>query len=260
MRKLLFLVITFSICSCSKDDIENEAISPLIDNFSYFFMQSPSSVLFSTTSNLVTLDYDSNNRLLTRNGGFSNMNPVTFGFNYVFDPDIAFTFTYLDEEIIIERTPPLVSYLNKKTIFLLEDDKIVQKIVENPDPIMTFYEYNSFDKISKSTVSSYIERTESLFHYNSNKNLDSVVTRTYFFNNPTLVSKVVEVFSNYDNARNPLKNLLLFEDTFYRALSENNYSKYEYFNYGYFNTLVGHEYKEWLLVYDDSGNINFSAE
>ena len=30
--------------------------------------------------------------------------------------------------------------------------------------------------------------------------------------------------------------------------------------YGYFNTLVGHEYKEWLLVYDDSGNINFSAE
>ena len=263
MRKLLFLIFIISIFSCSKDEIENTSVlpKPLIENFSYFFMLGPSAVLHSTTSNLVTLEYDSNNLLLARNGGYSNLSPSS-GFNYFFDNEVQFTFTYLDEEIIIERNPSHTSPLNKKTTFLLEDDKIVQKIVENPNTIMTFYEYNSIEKISNSitTINTW-NYMESHYYYSTMKNLDSVITRTYQSNVP--IKKVVEVFSEYDNVQNPLKNMMFFEDTFYRSLSENNYSKYEYFIYNTYyddESLAGQGYKNWSLVYDESGNINFSPE
>ena len=38
------------------------------------------------------------------------------------------------------------------------------------------------------------------------------------------------MFSNYDNAENPLKELGIFDEVFIRSLSKNNYRKYQKFS------------------------------
>lgn len=72
-------------------------------------------------------------------------------------------------------------------------------------------------------------------------------------------SKVVEEFSNYDSAINPIKNLSLFEETFYRSLTNNNFRKYERKEYDVDNNLILFSFKNWTLIYDESGKVKFES-
>jgi hypothetical protein len=259
MRKI-YLLLGLILFNCSSDPTEtNDTLpEPLVSNFNYFFMQAPNNVMPSSKS-LVILQFDSNNYLRSRIGGFSPLAPST-GFNYSFDTEIVFNFIYLEKEVIVERVPNIQSPLNKKTTFLFDnEDKLAQKIVENPDPVMTYYEYNSFEKISASTIDlGLFSYSKAYYYYNALKNIDSIVTKTYQFD--TELSKTVEVFSDYDTAENPIKKLVYFEDTFYRTLSENNYAKYEKFRYNFGGNLVEYNEKIWDLQYDENGNIIFGEQ
>ncbi|MEZ4797919.1 MAG: hypothetical protein R2785_12215 [Flavobacteriaceae bacterium] len=258
--KKIYLLLGLILFNCSSDPTEtNETLpEPLVRNFNYFFMHAPNNIMPSSNS-LVILHFDSNNYLISRIGGFSPLAPAT-GFSYAFDTEIVFNFTYLDKEVVVERVPDVQSPLNKKTTFIFNDEnKLAQKIVENPDPVMTFYTYNSFGKISNSIINlDLFSYSKSEYYYNTLKNIDSIVTKNYQFD--TQLSKTVEVFSDYDTAENPMKKLVFFEDTFYRTLSENNYAKYEKFRYSFSGNLVEYNEKVWDLQYDENGNIIFGEQ
>lgn len=50
-----------------------------------------------------------------------------------------------------------------------------------------------------------------------------------------------------------LKNLMIFQETFNRSLSENNYLHYQSEKYNSDNVLIERSEKSWNLSYDDSG-------
>lgn len=67
----------------------------------------------------------------------------------------------------------------------------------------------------------------------------------------------MEHFSEYDNAENPLKNLVIFEETFYRALSKNNFKRYDRKEYNSADELTGTSFRTWTLQYDSNGKVKF---
>lgn len=72
-----------------------------------------------------------------------------------------------------------------------------------------------------------------------------------------MILKTVEIFSEYDNAENPLKNLVIFEETFFRALSKKNFKRYDKKEYNAVNELIGASFTTWTLLYDSNGKVKF---
>lgn len=94
-----------------------------------------------------------------------------------------------------------------------------------------------------------------------------VITKTYTFDaagNLTKISGVKEyrdaevattteeIFGGYDNKPNPLKGLCLWQDYFYRSLSNNNFTSYTYISGS------TEETKNWTLFYDGNGKVDYS--
>jgi hypothetical protein len=120
---------------------------------------------------------------------------------------------------------------------------------EDADTI--FYYYDSQNRI---------KTTEQHFEW-------TIVTKTYTFDatgNLTKISRVrkyrdgevitttEETFGGYDDRPNPLKGLCLWQDYFYRSLSDNNFTTYTY------TSGVTEETMNWTLVYDSNGNVDYS--
>ena len=90
----------------------------------------------------------------------------------------------------------------------------------------------------------------------------SVVTKKFGYSSTSgifLRTKTIETFEEYDHAENPLKKLIIFKETFYRSLSENNFSSYKkkVFN-AYNNSLMEQEERNWDFIYDENGNIQYN--
>ena len=65
-----------------------------------------------------------------------------------------------------------------------------------------------------------------------------------------MIKMITETFGNYDTAQNPLQGLFMFDDTFYRSLSENNFRTYRRQEQDMPNgTLYDTQTKEWELEY-----------
>ncbi|OYX26246.1 MAG: hypothetical protein B7Z06_05990, partial [Flavobacteriales bacterium 32-35-8] len=110
-----------------------------------------------------------------------------------------------------------------------------------------------------------IKYFEDALYYYSNNNLDSIVTIRQNYKEQTGIyaptRKSVEIFGNYDNESNPTKNLFMFDETFKRSLSKNNYASYRNSVYTYsidgvLNSVPSSESgKTWTYAYDEEGNI-----
>ena len=87
--------------------------------------------------------------------------------------------------------------------------------------------------------------------------MDSIVTSKYYYT--AFQAKIVEEFSNYDSTVNPLKNLVLFEETWYRSLTNNKFRKYERKEYDADNILTNYSFKNWTLIYDAFGKVKFDS-
>jgi hypothetical protein len=107
---------------------------------------------------------------------------------------------------------------------------------------------------------------EKLFYYNSN-NISSIVTKYYdYYDNGTTITqqytyKEIETFGDYDNAPNPFGKFVIFDETFKRSLSANNYRTYNYQKYLYpltSNQLINSSSIDYNLDYDSSGNVIFT--
>jgi hypothetical protein len=281
--------MTTCLLGCDKDDISLSDNLRLESYYAYYMDYDPSiDPLFGPGGAFpqVQLEY-SKNKLVKKKGDFLS-GPGNYG--YIFFEDIVDELSYSKNKIIIEKKSynPLIDrlYTRLRTIDLSNDGLMMKKTIlelgasgnfSDKDTVTIQYTYNSnkkltetylTKKISSSSIGSYIRYYEnSLYYYNQNNNLDSIVTIRHSYNGNGYNSsyypsrKVVEFFSNYDNASNPTKNLFMFDETFKRSLSKNNYASYKnsiyyYSNDGVLNSVPGSESgKTWTYAYDEEGNI-----
>ncbi len=201
---------------------------------------------------------DSGDKVVKRIGGFIAI-PASSGWSWLYTESIHDSVQYLNKNTIRIFTADNFEELNvnpNEREITLEDERMVRKITATDletgkDADTIFFYYDAQNRI---------ERTEQ--HFES-----TIITRTYTFDaagNLTKISGVKkyrdgevaatteETFDGYDNKPNPLKGLCLWQDYFYRSLSNNNFTSYTYASGS------TEEIKNWTLVYDSDGNVDYS--
>ncbi len=269
MKKISYLTITlltlFAFYSCSDDDDDDPTSVERIDSYYYRYMHYPTSVMNNQdTDNLVKFEYKGDD-IIKRTGGLLHASSSS-GYSYVFTDILYEEISYENNQIRIVSKIDSEDYSvapNERIITLNNKSQMIKKINNRTnDNIVeaTDYIYNSKDILIQSIKNKQYKNFDltetSDFHYDNNNNLDSIITVVKHLDE--LVNNTKEVFLDYDNSPNLVKNLIIFEESFYRALSQNNYSKYQMFKYENNNNLILNREDIWNFFYDDSGNIDFS--
>jgi len=138
-----------------------------------------------------------------------------------------------------------VEYLLRR----LEDSKMYDSLL---------YAYNGNGKIKQIiSYSVYQDQSEKFaykrkaidFFFDASGNLEKVETR-HLLDDGFVIRMITETFGNYDTALNPFRGLFMFNDTFYRSLSENNFRTYRRQERDMPNgTLYDTQGKDWVLEY-----------
>ena len=246
----------------SSSDIFNFTTQEDIYRYKLYYMQYPYETNINDLTRSASITRNNEGSIIERNGGVfdANLDPAV-GFTYRFSEDIYDEITYIGGKIILEKKsndPQLIIPTFKRTLFLNQNQQIIQKIIETSEsPVIDTlnYEYDLSGKLSSIKTN----LKESFFYFNNNDNLDSIISNKYN-DQMQLIEKTLEKFEDYDNAVNPIKNLSIFEELFTRSLSVNNYSFYLFEkttitqnSQSFFST-----YREWNLIYDNNGNVLFN--
>ena len=102
----------------------------------------------------------------------------------------------------------------------------------------------------------YIETIVEDYIYDSNNNLQKIITTTHKTGNLNSSIKTKEItFGDYDTSKNPFVKLGILNDYFERSLSKNNFRSRTEISYN----IDGSPYKgsenTWNYPYDSSGNL-----
>ena len=284
MKRIILIVVLLFFISCDKDDIS--PTDNLIDGYFMTYMDyDPSSfniAYIHSEEFLIKLEY-SGNKVIKKKGDYlPSLIQGTFGF---FSQDIFDEVSYSKNKIIIEKKSfSLIIYPSIRTIELNNEGYMIKKTIPKIlgvsggdtiiDNFTKEYVYNSQKLLTETYLTKRVNYSSNpnnlkyyenaLFYYNADNNLDSIITirQSYDEINDNYIStqKVVEIFSDYDNASNPTRNLNIFEETFNRSLSKNNYSSYTKNTYLYSNGILNPTPssvlgKNWTYAYDEEGNI-----
>lgn len=248
----LLLILLFS---CKKENIEPQI--PKINEYSIYSMFYPSGSM--PAASMVKLKYNHSNKIVHRIGDLIGVNPQS-GFLYRFIDDIADTLVYEGNSIIIKKhilngENWIASY---KRELLLKDGLLVRKIFDYSyygtyyfdryDTVM-FY-YNDSKQIEKTRAFRFNNRMESNFKYDENGNLSMVTSELLNRTTNDTIHKDTLLFSDYDNSPNLTKELIIFEECFFRSLSTNNFRKYSFIRRNRFNTVLTTEKRSWNFDYD----------
>jgi len=269
---ILSLVVLMFFIGCKSDEIEiNETKTEL---YLTKYMNYPSHVY--PTSNLndysyqnwnsdyvqndsIYIHYD-NNKIVKRIGflvvGNSITGSPTFFTGYIYD-----TLIYTNNQLTIltkSKSPYIIGVAAYKKVIYFENERIAKTVQS--------YQYNSRKDITVHYTYSNNLLTKKIgyigtdlffqsdLYYNNMSNLDSIVSRKSEYNenketfeiNFSSKNRSLEVFEKYDNIKNQLKPFIIFDETFNRSLSSNNYGKY---NYYYFD-INGSINNEWHFTYN----------
>lgn len=294
MKKILYLIPLLIFCNCNND--EEQGTSNNDNNFNiesyYAFYANYATSIFpydnpdSSPGHLVKIQYDSNGRIIKRIGDILYISPNT-GLGPMISDSLFTDLEYFENKVKLTKG---ISYLgfstleNESIITFDSQNRILKKTNRyetNMGLKMDTINYNyinnklmSYIKTSNEHISGEeidIRRfEESNLYYNTNNNLDSIVTISSMklSNRPytTLLNRKTLVFQNYDTSFNPFKKLRIFEETFYRSLSNNNYRKYieksngyQYPNYDFYAEPIMtpatiNKVLNWNFSYDFNGN------
>lgn len=258
MKKLLAMMLATSVLYVACSDSDDVLPRPKPASISaVYLMDKETHTPLNVVGGNSKFEY-SGDKVIKRIGGFIAI-PASSGFSWLYTEDIYDSVQYLNKNTIRIFTTDNFEELNvnpNEREITLEDGRMIRKITatdletgEGADTI--FYHYD---------VQNRIERTEQHFEW-------TIITRTYTFDaagNLTKISGVKkyrdgevattteEIFGGYDNKSNPLKGLCLWQDYFYRSLSNNNFTSYTY------TSGSAEETKNWSLVYDSNGNVDYS--
>lgn len=154
-----------------------------------------------------------------------------------------------------------------KKIFL--DGSNISKIIVNNNGSIDTLKFQYRDKLlDKITVYDKGIKSITKFYFNNKKNIDSAVTKygdfkpisngdyVYIFD-ASQKQRKKQIFLDFDRTPNPLKNLILFDETFNRSLSNNNYKSYKEYWYDNHNNIAFFTKKKWDFTYENN-KINFA--
>lgn len=246
----------------TEDNAETESFRYKLSNMMYPFGIAPWPPVKD-----VIIYKDSEGNITKRVGDIYDANLVeVVGFSYYFSELISDIVKHEDNKIVIEETsddPQLTIPTYKRTLLLDDNGKVIQKVTETSNPVSRDtlnFAYDTSGKISKIIYVGSKVGKESTFHFNTDNNLDSIVTTQYDVETDTSI-KVLEKFEEYDTAENPVKDYFFFEELFFRSLSENNFSHYliKTTTREPFNSRQRVSFRQWHLKYDSQGNVLFDS-
>lgn len=282
---LLIAIICFTI-GCSNNNVSQDTssnpiplVAPILQG--YYFKNADyngvSTIDIANNNNgNVLVDY-ANSKIVRRVGGVMATASGS-GISGYFSKIIYDTIVYSGNRIEnYNRILPNSNYTsvspNRKVINLNSNNQIVSKIYYKQDLNLydndtLDFEYNSLNKVIRISNTVYNNLLfEKLFYYNSNNNVSSIITKYYnYYESGTSVTqqytyKEIETFGDFDNAPNPFVSFFIFDETFNRSLSTNNYRSYSYEKYLYplsTNQLTNSYTINYNLNYDSSGNAIFT--
>lgn len=264
---LLMLSVSLILVSCNNESSNEDREDILKYKTMYMEFREPYQwVTNEPEPGMVTLEYY-NGKIIRKNGDIAESDP--FFPLYIISKEIYTPVVYEEDKITITKEFATLGYSSdyKKEIFLNNNqiEKIVkydQSQIFGADTTFVYYENG---RISKTIKRLNTPLNESKYFYNTNNNLDSIVMRYYKINpvNNSLYidynSKIREVivFSNYDNLYNPFKKLIIFDESYFRALSENNYAKISYQGYDSDGNVYLTRVKNWTFILNN-GEVDFS--
>lgn len=277
------LVILISLFSCKDNEIESGAIKTGL--YLKKYMNYPSHVyplgessdftyvnvnIGSTTkSDTIFIEYYKD-KIIKRIGWYHEGHAST-GFFSIFSKDVYDTLIYTNNQLTIltkSKSPSISGVAAYKKVIYYKNGRIsktVQSYQYTYDRDITVdYTYTNnllTKKIGYRGTDLYFQ---SDLYYNNNSNLDSIITRESRYNFDTETREIdfsspnrtKETFENYDNNKNPLSSFIVFDETFNRALSANNYKKYNYYYFVTDDRIMN----DWHFTYNfqyDHGFINF---
>ena len=276
MNKNLFYLLPIFILffSCRNSDNESEIkteqelivkkISPLFSPQGHLLLPS------AETKKNFEFEYDSKNRLTKRIGLIiSSAGPF-----YAFTDKIATIIEYKDLTASIKNIAIIPDYpiLDIKEDFKFNNEnQIIEKYIpakySNRMDKKIKYFYNGKTLIKRETTYpnmpynpseswDYIETIVEDYIYDSNNNLQKIITTTHKTGNLNSSIKTKEItFGDYDTSKNPFVKLGILNDYFERSLSKNNFRSRTEITYN-INGIPGDKSENtWTFMYDTKGNL-----
>lgn len=234
---IVFFLIASSLffSNCSSDDsannlVEEQEIVCTFSSLKFDFLDKTAfnGSILPTTNPTHFFEYD-DGKIIKVNGGLTSINPAT-GFNFTFVEEAFDSIIRTQNNIkIIHKGSS--GFSNEVINFQLDNQNIITaktiSSYSNPD-----FTYSTEEFIySEGRISQIINndnesgnKTEETFFY-ENDNL--VKTETSIENFAGIVTKrITNTFEDFDNFKNPFKELFFLNGAFYRAQSKNNYAKH----------------------------------
>lgn len=267
-KNLTFLTLGILLFSCSsnEDKIENNQ-----DNAPLITKMSPYSLTSENQSGLYTyFEYDNAKRLTKKKGGFVQL-PATTGYSGFYSNEMYTSLVYDNNTVTIENFSTSTQFtVPKNSIYITLNDAMQIQEKEIPFDFnrvwdkKLVYNYSNNKLVEIKTTfpnypydstdpTDYIITYSEKFYYDSNGNL----SKTEYFEQHNGINKgekIVRIFENYDNARNPLKRFYLLNQYFYGSISKNNYRKYTEIHYDD-DVMTSTNETSWTYLYDTNGNI-----
>jgi hypothetical protein len=247
------------LISCEKHDTDSD--SPNINEYDMKSMFYPTFVYPNTTK--VKIIYNKENKISHRIG---NLIPTSM--MYKFYEYIGDTVVYYKDSIIVKKyllsNKDFTSMDSYQRKLLLKDGQIVKEIHKrdyydyHDDFDTIIYHYNAHRQIDQTTRLKRTTKEFSDYKYDDNGNLNLIVSKIYlkdYNDNIQIAYYDTTWFQGYDNSPNLAKNLIIFQECFYRALSTNNFEEYLYKRYRSDDlTLLTTENRNWKFTYDENNN------
>lgn len=259
---LIYFFFLTGLYSCSNDDSSNPTTSDSIEKYHFDYMFHNTNALATTSNELVKLTYDKNQRVVKKTGKVlwygSDSNIIGKFSDEIFE-DIDYTKN--EAKITLKTTSKEFQlYAYNRTIVFDNQERMAKRYIYSAGDVIkndtVVYFYNDANQIIATKKGNDKMQNESAqYYYNPAGNLDSIVTKMYDRKNYNY--RNVEIFSGYDNAVNPLKKLVIFEDTYLRSLSKNNFAKYQKIGKNIDNSIISKSERTWKLNYDERGNVRF---
>lgn len=256
---IVILNLALFLVGCKNED--DTITIPLISKYYYAYMDYGSPCAPDPEGNgIVEIKY-SGSKIIKRTGGVIPVNPST-GYDFKFLNGVYDEITYSGYLALIKNRVASENdtmFIADREILFDSQERIIRKIQPNKDyywkmDTLNFY-YHSNGLLNRiENFQGYFIET-STFYFNQNNNLDSIVSIKS--GESEFISQTSEYFGDFDNAPNPIKSLRMFNETFNRSLSHNNYRFYSLKRYDSNHSLIEQIEKTYTLYYDDSGNPQF---
>lgn len=245
MKKLFCFLLPFLLLSCTdnNDDDFNSDENLLIlpDSFNYRFLSEAN--IWPMDYGLIKIKYSENNLPIQVLGDFVSL-PSGHRISSVFDSTRYEEYQYNGNKVLRLKKNTIDSYVsNFRAEFVVENNKIISSKeyhiskIEGLDTRTKYFYQN--DRLSKKIIywtdssnNNYSDYgIESIYYFNAKNNLDSIISQNVVldanlntnYDFDRFKTKQVKILKNYDNSKNPFKQLYLLDRFFDRSLSVNNY-------------------------------------